>query len=180
VRDHAHDFNAIKLMTPTRSYSRSSVSREDLIATINALLAAESGSLMQRLRESSAYVPPSAADEAFAVQELVDQDAQHAKKLVELLDRLRATPGPRRVMIDTGDLHYNRIHTLIPRLIADQKRLIAAYDSAQAPAAQDPQAADVVSALLASHRTHLAKLEQRTAAAINPPPSQGSVSDADR
>lgn len=147
-------------MTPTFSQSRGSAARRQIVATVNALFAAETGSIMQRLREAEAYIPPTAADEAFAVQELVDADGLHAEQLVRLLERLDATPGPRGVQIDSGDLHYNALHTLLPRLIADQKRLIARYEAAQPVVAQDPAAADVVGSVLANHRTHLARLEQ--------------------
>ncbi|HRX84459.1 MAG TPA: hypothetical protein P5572_05505 [Phycisphaerae bacterium] len=152
-------------MTPTFSQSRGTASRARVIAAVNSLLADETGSIMERLREAEPYIPATAADEAFAVQELVDEDARHAEQLVHLLDRLRATPGPRCVNIDTGDLHYNRLHALLPRLIADQQRLISRYEAAQSVVVEEPAAADVVGAVLNSHRAHLARLEKLAAAA---------------
>jgi len=147
-------------MTLKRPSEAASFARANLVNTIDKLLAAETGSLMHRLREVEAYVPAGAAEAALAVAELVAEDARHAQKLVELLDQLDATPGPRCVEIASGDLHFNRIHTLIPRLIADQKRLVAVYTWAQAEVSGDARAADAVSQLLASHRTHLKKLEE--------------------
>jgi len=141
----------------------SSPTRERVITMVNALLARESCSLMQRLREAEPFISAGSAEAALAIQELVNEDAHHAERLVALLDQLDATPGPRGVEIDTGDLHYNQIHTLLPRLIADQKKFIADYESALTVAAGEPQVTEVLSTVLASHRRHLARLEELAA-----------------
>ncbi len=136
------------------------------IRTIDDLLAREGCTLMQRLGESSTYIPHDAIAEAEAVERMIAEETQHGAHLVELLTELRATPGPRGVCTMSGNLHYNTLHALLPRLIADKRELIGAYEQALAAVANEPHAAGVVSQLLADHRRHLTaleELEQKTA-----------------
>jgi hypothetical protein len=133
---------------------------DDLIDSVNRLYALESCSLMQRLAESQAYIPTGANAEAFDLQRMIDEETQHGASLVTLLDELNTTPGPRGVSIMSGNLHYNQLHVLLPRLIEDKHRLIGEYQAALSIAEFEPRAADVLGRLLASHRRHLARLEE--------------------
>ena len=126
---------------------------------IDALHAAESASLLQRVAESESFVCDSGADDALAVQLLVDQEREHMRWLVDLLDQLHATPGPRHVRACSADLHFNRLDALVGRLLEDKKHLIGRYESAAARVGSDQRVSDVIAQVLARHRDHLSKLQ---------------------
>lgn len=136
------------------------MSNETLVRTIDNLRACEQASLLQRFAEAEAYTTSRDTEEAAALEQMIEQERSNIRRLVELLDWLDATPGPRRVRASTGDLHYNKLHALVPRLIEDKKQLIACYESASTVAAADPRAADLVATILGTHREHLKRLEK--------------------
>jgi hypothetical protein len=139
-----------------------------LIETVRTLLAMESSTLMQRMTESEPYIPAGATDVSFDILELVAEERENGGKLVALLDRLDADPGPRGVQISANAVQFNAIPALIPALIADKRKLIAAYESAQSAAAKHPAAADIVGQLLTQHRNHLRQLEADLEATAHP------------
>lgn len=136
---------------------------QSVVQIIDSLLAVEGTSLLERLTASANYVDVAEADDASRVMAMIDDEKQHARMLVGLLEELDAAPGPRRVDARWADLHYNRIETIFPRLIADKKRLVAEYERASAALASVPRAAQVAGVILARHREHLAKLERLAA-----------------
>jgi hypothetical protein len=140
--------------------SGNDMASDTVVRTIDTLLAVEGGSLLLRLEHAGAYVPHSESDLANALQEMVDEEKEHRRKLVDLLDEFGATPGPRRVHSYPADVHYNQLHVLLPRFIADKKRLIGEYEAGAALVVSEPKATDLVASILASHRRHLARLEE--------------------
>jgi hypothetical protein len=130
----------------------------NLVRIIDDLHGAESASLLLRLTESVAYVHAGELEDYTAIEAMADEERGHLRRLVELLDALDATPGPRRVQVASGSLHYNRPHVLLPLLIRDKERLIGEYEAAGRSVSGNRQAADVVSGILPRHRAHLDKL----------------------
>lgn len=132
----------------------------NLVRRIDDMHALECASLVLRVTESASYVPPDDLDDAAALEQMADEHREHQRWLVELLDRLDATPGPRRVDTASADLHYNRIESLLPRFIENEKKLIQSYEKTAAQVADEPQAAELLTRIASRHREHLSRLEQ--------------------
>jgi len=133
---------------------------ERVINEIDRLYAMEGSSLLARLAESAAYISPADLDDAEAIVKMHEEEREHVHWLADLLDELDATPGPRRVDTATADLHYNRLETVLPRVIAGKQRLIRYYEQASSVVASHPRAAEVVGTILTRHRNHLTRLEE--------------------
>jgi hypothetical protein len=131
-----------------------------IIHTVDRMHAIEGASLIIRMTESAAFVDHDGVAAAAELNAMADQQRQHLHWLAQLLDELDATPGPRRVNAASADLHYNRIESILPRLIDDKKNLIAEYDRASTRVASQPRATDLFGRINARHRDHLARLEK--------------------
>jgi hypothetical protein len=131
----------------------------NIIRSVDHLLAVESTSLLERLAESASYVATAGADDATAIAEMIEDAKQNTRSLVELLDVLDAAPGPRRVDTSSADIHFARIETVIPRLIADKQWLIREYEAVAIKVASEPRASEVVASGLNRHRAHLKRLQ---------------------
>jgi rubrerythrin len=136
-----------------------------VVRTIDNLHALEGGSLLQRYAESETFLGGALLEAYAAIEEMIADEREHLHRLADLLDELDATPGPRRFQVQSGNLHYSRPSVLLPQLIADKERLAAQYESALARVAESPRAAEVVSGILARHRTHLERLRSLLQAA---------------
>lgn len=135
------------------------MSNLEVASTIDALRALETRSLVQRLDESELYVTEADLSDAAALSEMAEDERRHLQQLGLLLDVLHATPGPRRVQALSGHMHFVKPHVLIPEVIEDKKRLLAAYEAAAHGVAGIPQAADAVATITADHRAHIERLE---------------------
>jgi hypothetical protein len=127
------------------------------IATLNALLAAEYGSLVHRLAEASAHVTwPAAGDHQIVVQMLRETQA-HQAALAGAIIALRGSPRPPTYATSVGGLHYLKLSYLMPQVIAGVRGLVRLHESARLA---DAQAAEVVRRNLEDHRRHMAELER--------------------
>ena len=72
---------------------------------------------------------------------------------------LRGAPAPRRFDTATANIHYCELHSLIPRILADKRRLIDVYQSAITALGGAGKAAEVAGRILARHREQLENLQ---------------------
>jgi hypothetical protein len=99
-----------------------------------------------------------------AIEKMATRQQQFIARLVELLSRRRAVVDF-GVYPDYSELHYVSLDYLIGKLIADEQRLVAELEAAQTGLKDDPEAAQVVSELLAAEKEHLAQLRDLAAKA---------------
>lgn len=127
------------------------------IDILNRLLAAEYESLVPRLAQADPFVSmPAAGDRAMLVRMAADSRA-HERGLIELIIRLRGAPVPRRFAMQSGGVHYVGLSHLIPALIEDLRRLVAAYESVGTSGVAEADA--LIGRFLDEHRRHLSILE---------------------
>lgn len=135
-----------------------------IIDIVDQMHAIEGASLILRVGESATFINHNDVTAAAELNAFAAQQREHLRWLAQLLDQLDATPGPRRVNTASADLHFNRIESVLPRLIDDKKHLIAQYERAAARVASEPRAADQFARIIARHRDHLTRLEKLVSA----------------
>lgn len=133
------------------------------IAALNRLLDAETSSLAWRLGDAKPFVQASTAANWALVQEMIASGEARQRRLAELVVAADGVPSPPRRSVETAALHYLDLAFLMPSLLADQKRLVAAYESVGATGWAPADAA--IAAGLAEQRRHLERLQALEAAA---------------
>ncbi len=118
-------------------------------------------SLIARLAESTLFVSSVTAEELFLVRGLATQNRRHGEALSNLIVEMGDIPWPPTRDVRSADLHFQELRFLLPRLIADLKRLVAAYRHAAPQLAAKPRAASLVNRIVQRHEQDIAVLESR-------------------
>ncbi len=124
---------------------------ERQVDLLNALLDAETRSLLTRLGEAAPFVSWTAADEQALIEDLVEEQRQLEAALAECILGLAGSPTAGSADLTTADLHFVELHHLMPRLVADQDRLVHAYEVADERVDAD---CDVGRLICRSRQTH--------------------------
>lgn len=134
---------------------------------VNQLLAFETRSTMQHLHDAKPYLDLSSVKAWERTQSLQHVAAEHAEKLVGILQSLGQEPAAVSFSSGVAGLHYLRLDALLPLLIDEEKRQIAAYRRAIDAAAGTPVAKEL-SALLDENVHQLHELEDIHASLASP------------
>ena len=131
---------------------------EQAVKILNDFLAAESASLVSRLRECDAYVAWTAAQDGLVIDRITADSAAHRHELVETILKLRGQPRPAQFKTMPRSEHYLRLDFLMPQMVKSMKSLAATYASAGPTGNVEADA--LVARILADHMRHLAELER--------------------
>ncbi len=134
------------------------MAHNETIDILNELLAAEQTSIVERLLASTVFVSWASADEYPLVQRMTREVGEHCEWLGQLILDLRGGLHPRANDPASADLHYQELGSLLPRVIEDEKAIVAKYETAHPRLAAEPRAAEVVWSILARHREHIDQL----------------------
>lgn len=126
--------------------------------TLNRLLAAEYGNLVQRLAEADPFVTWPAAEDRAEVRRMCDDSKRHQGELIQAIIRLRGAPVPPTYATSVGGVHYLKLSFLMPQVIAGVRDLVRTYE--QAGTTGDREADGLVARILADHQRHLAGLQR--------------------
>lgn len=129
---------------------------------LNLLLYTEARSLLRHLEEAKPYVTPKTYGVWRQVEVMIHQSQQHAERLSDLLESIRTTPKPVAYKAEVGALHYLTLDSLLPLIIDEKQRQIAAYQRAieHAGASHDDEdLREELTVLLAEVRVQLDTLE---------------------
>jgi len=138
------------------------MSDEDVIGLLNDLLELESRSLVTRLGEARPFVGWAGAEDGPVLQQIIEQEADHQRRLVAAIEALDGVPRPARNDTLSAGLHYLSVQYLLPQIVEEKQRLIAAYRQSADKTPADGPAAAVVADILARHQAHLERLQQMT------------------
>jgi len=129
------------------------------IDQLNELLALESHCMIKRLGEAAPFVAWAAAEDVPALEEMVTEQSEHQRRLVEALTLLDGVPQPAVGDTLSGGLHYLDIHYLLPQVIAEKQKLIEAYRRVIDKLPADAPVRPALTANLANHQSQLARLQ---------------------
>lgn len=136
------------------------MSDRNVIDALCAAYEAECASLLSHMHHSQPFVSWLDASDRDVVLRMVAEEDNHKHQLADVLLSLDEVPPPGRFGLETSAVAYLHLNSLLPRLVADKRRLIAAYEALSPSAAANREAAGLVSRLLERHRAHLAELER--------------------
>ncbi len=131
-----------------------------IVAILNELLTLEQQSLAHRLLEATVSVTSLSVPVWVLVQRITAATRDHSAALARLILDLGATPAPRRNLITSADLHFQDLHRVLPRLIADQEAIVRSYTVAARRLSDDPRALAVVTRILQQHQKDLQLLSE--------------------
>ncbi len=129
-----------------------------ILSVLNELLTRESQSLAPRLFESTVFVSRLSVAGHMAAQRIAEANARHGSALAALIAELGGVPEPRMGNVLTADLHFQEMHYVLPRLIANHEALIASYRLAAQRVTSEPAAVKLVSEILSTHERELSEL----------------------
>jgi hypothetical protein len=130
------------------------------IAALSDCYEAECRSLIRHVAESQPFITWLSVPDQAEVRQIAADEAGHERQLVDLILSLDGFLPPANRGTDAAGLHYLDLRYLLPRIIADKRRLIAAYEAAAPHVAANKQAATIVGRILEDERRHLAELER--------------------
>jgi hypothetical protein len=118
---------------------------------------AEHGSLIQRLAEAEAHVSWPAAGDHLIVEQMLKETKDHQQSLANMILDLRGAIRPPYYPTELGEVHYLELSFLMPRVIANVRKLVTLYESA---GVRNSDAAVLVNRILGDHRRHLEQLDR--------------------
>lgn len=131
---------------------------QTIVAILNELLAVEQSSVLARLNESTVFVSRLSAEASAKVKKMAAAQREHCAWLGESILTHGGTPGPRVQDMTSGDLHFQELHYVMPRLIADREAIIAKYKLAVDRLSAEPAVVGLISRILARHQDELTSL----------------------
>ncbi|MFO0973558.1 MAG: hypothetical protein U1A27_08990 [Phycisphaerae bacterium] len=139
------------------------VTRTDAIEALNAALAAVCHSTLPHLATAEAFVSWLSVEEQALLGAMVrDEESQRrelAAAILELGGEPRATPPA----TSAAELHYLDLRYVVPRLVADKRRLAAELERVASRTADEPRAAAALGRVLQSQREQAAHLSRMAA-----------------
>ncbi len=117
---------------------------------LNDVLEAEAASLLPRLTECTAFVPPAELSRFEAVKRMASEHSGQLARLARTLIDAGGQPFPHAKDMRTAAFHYVELDVLLPSAIAGEETLAAAC--AQAGPSLPQAAASAVRELAAWHR----------------------------
>lgn len=131
---------------------------QTIVAILNELLAAEQSSVLARVNESTVFVSRLSAEDSNKVGKMAAAQREHCAWLSESILAQRGTLEPRVHDVTSGDLHFQDLHHVMPRLIADREAIIAKYKLAVDRLSAEPAVVGLISRILARHQDELTSL----------------------
>jgi rubrerythrin len=130
-----------------------------VIEQLNDLLGLERGGLGWRLSEVESFVDPTDAAAANVFKRIIADERTHEGRLAAEIVRLGGVPRPTTPDMSSAGLHYLGARYLLPLLIEEKHRRVAAYQQATSDVSSDGGAAGTVAEILSRHQAHLKQLE---------------------
>lgn len=125
---------------------------------LNELMRHEQRSLCARLLESTPFVSQLAMEELALVQRMAATARRHAEWVAEAILTRGGVPGPRCEDVRSGDLHFQDLRNLLPRLAEDRRLLIKKCTLAQERIRGDVDANALIGRIAENHRRELETL----------------------
>lgn len=133
-----------------------------IVGILNELLALEQRNLAMRLLESTVFISHLSVDILNNVRNMARASEQHGSWLADAILRLGGVPGPHVADAQSGDLHYQELRHLLPRLVADRDALVNKYTLASKRIGADAATAELVARIHERHREELTLLQHLT------------------
>ena len=135
------------------------MSEQSIISILNELLTLEQAAPAPRLFESTVFVSQCSVEGWQIAKRIAKESQQHCASLADLIQDLGGTPGLRAQDVMTADLHFQELHSAIPRLIDEYESLISKYKIAVQHVASHTSATSLVNLILQHHQQQFSELQ---------------------
>lgn len=133
-------------------------------ARLNAVLIRTYRSLLQYLRECSAWADLNEADVEQAAESMGKEQQALVGRMVDVLQSRGWAIDFGNFPTEFTDLHYVALDYLLGQLVADEGKIIAEAQRARVASADDPEVCDVLDRLIAAEHQHMARFSTFAAA----------------
>ena len=132
-----------------------------IVDILNELLAFEQRNMVPRVLESTVFISRLSVETMNVVQEMARASAENGAWLADAIRELGGVVGgPRMTDTTSADLHYQDLHHVLPRLVADREALLHRYELVARRMGAEPRAVEAVQRILRRHQEELARLQQ--------------------
>ncbi len=131
-----------------------------IVDILNELLAFEQRNMVPRVLESTVFISRLSIEAMNVVQEMARTSAENGAGLADAIRELGGVVGLRTTDTSSADLHYQELHHVLPRLLADREALLHRYELAAHRVGAEPRAVEAVQSILRRHQEELARLQQ--------------------
>jgi len=133
---------------------------EATVVILNELLVSEQRSLASRLFDSTLFVSRLSLPAQAIFRRMAEAARDHGAALTELIRDLGGMPDPRSSDASTADLHFLELHYVLPRLAADQERLVRKYVLAAQRVPRESRGVGLITRILERHQEDLKRLRE--------------------
>jgi uncharacterized alpha-E superfamily protein len=131
-----------------------------LVDELSAVLATERRGLIRHVAASTPHVTKETYNLFAALKRMVEQSDDHARRITEFMHRRELEPKSVTFQPEVANFHFVTLESVLPELIAEKQRQIAAYERTMEHLGADlPDARAELQALLDENRQQLTKLE---------------------
>ena len=131
-----------------------------MVDILNELLAFEQRNMVPRVLESTVFISRLSIEAMNVVQKMARASAENGAWLADAIRELGGVVGTRMTDTASADLHFQDLHYVLPRLVADREALLHRYELAAHRMGAEPRAVEVVQRILRRHQEELARLQQ--------------------
>lgn len=128
------------------------------VDVLNELLAMECTSELSRVGQSANFVSWPVVGKVEALNLLVSECNEHKSWLVDAIVRRGGAPSPSPLGIETAGHHFLDVQFVLPRVVADVDRLLAAYQRALSLIAGDSDASRLISRVVERYEMRLSQM----------------------
>ena len=126
---------------------------------LNLLLATETRSLFRHLDEAKPYLTARSFHAWREITAMSHTSSEHGERIVEILNRLELPQKPISFQPEVTNYHYLSLSSLMPLLIDEKSRQVAAYQRAVSRSTGISEIDEDLAAMLAENQAQLANLE---------------------
>lgn len=126
---------------------------------LNLLLATETRSLFRHLDEAKPYLTARSFPAWREITAMSHTSSEHGERIVEILNQLELPQKPISFQPEVTNYHYLSLPSLMPLLIDEKSRQVAAYQQVVSRSTGISEIDDDLAAMLAENQAQLTRLE---------------------
>ena len=132
---------------------------QSLANDLNELLALETRGLLRFMDDATPYLTARTFKAWSDVQKMARDTADHGRRLTQLLESMELPVRAASFETVVANYHYSTLHSLLPLLAVQVRRLVAVYQRAIQSAGDDQALKGELSSMLKQNQASLEKLE---------------------
>ncbi len=126
---------------------------------LSDVLATETRGMLRHVMGSTPHVTQKTYPVFVLLQKIVKAGAHHAQRVTQLFEQLELSPRTRSYNPDVANYHFVTLASVLPDIVEEKQRQIAAYERAVEHIGDNAAAAAELQALLDENREQLEQIQ---------------------